>query len=68
MVYSTFMAAVFGMLFAYLTIEDSWFRIIPCILYLAMICIGQHFEDRMIERIKKLEKEIEEIKKENYNV
>lgn len=25
MVYSTFMAAVFGMLFAYLTIENSWF-------------------------------------------
>lgn len=62
MVYSTFMAAVFGMLFAYLTIEDSWFRIIPCILYLAMICIGQYFEDKMNERIKTLEKEI---KKEN---
>lgn len=62
MVYSTFMAAVFGMLFVYLTIEDSWFRIIPCILYLAMICIGQYFEDKMNERIKTLEKEI---KKEN---
>ena len=62
MVYSTFMAAVFGMLFAYLTIEDSWFRIIPCILYLAMICIGQYFEDNLNERIKKLE---EEIKKES---
>lgn len=61
MVYSTFMAAVFDMLFVYLAIEDSWFCIIPCILYLVMICIGQHFEDKMNERIKRLE---EEIKKE----
>ena len=62
MVYSTFMAAVFGMLFAYLTIENSWLSIIPCILYLIMICIGQYFEDKMNDRIKRLE---EEIKKES---
>ena len=61
MVYSTFMAAVFGMLFAYLTIENTWISIIPCILYLAMIVIGQYFEDKMNDRIKRLE---EEIKKE----
>ena len=61
MVYSTFMAAVFGMLFAYLTIENSWLSIIPCILYVIMICIGQYFEDKMNDRIKRLE---EEIKKE----
>ena len=61
MVYSTFMAAVFGMLFAYLTIENTWLSIIPCILYLIMICIGQYFEDKMNDRIKRLE---EEIKKE----
>ena len=61
MVYSTFMAAVFGMLFAYLTIENRWLSIIPCIRYLSMICIGQYFEDKMNERIKRLE---EEIKKE----
>ena len=61
MVYSTFMAAVFGMLFAYLTIENSWLSIIPCILYLIMICIGRYFEDKMNDRIKRLE---EEIKKE----
>ena len=62
MVYSTFMAAVFGMLFAYLTIENTWISIIPCILYLVMIAIGQYFEDKMNERIKRLE---EEIKKES---
>ena len=62
MVYSTFMAAVFGMLFAYLTIENTWLSIIPCILYLVMIAIGQYFEDKMNDRIKRLE---EEIKKEN---
>ena len=61
MVYSTLMTAVFGMLFAYLTIENSWLSIIPCILYLIMICIGQYFEDKMNDRIKRLE---EEIKKE----
>ena len=61
MVYSTFMAAVFGMLFAYLTIENTWLSIIPCILYLIMICIGQYFEDKMNDRIKRLE----EIKKES---
>ena len=33
MVYSTFMATVFGMLFAYLTIENTWLSIIPCIVY-----------------------------------
>ena len=66
MVYSTFMAAVFGMLFAYLTIENTWLSIIPCILYLVMIAIGQYFEDKMNDRIKRLE---EEIKKEsNKNV
>lgn len=58
MVYSTFMAAVFGMLFAYLTIENTWLSIIPCILYLVMIAIGQYFEDKMNERIKRLEEEI----------
>lgn len=58
MVYSTFMAAVFGMLFAYLTIENTWLSIIPCILYLVMIAIGQYFEDKMNDRIKRLEKEI----------
>ena len=62
MVYSTFMAAVFGMLFAYLTIENTWLSIIPCILYLIMIAIGQYFEDKMNDRIKRLE---EEIKKES---
>ena len=62
MVYSTFMAAVFGMLFAYLTIEHTWLSIIPCILYLIMIAIGQYFEDKMNDRIKRLE---EEIKKES---
>ena len=62
MVYSTFMAAIFGMLFAYLTIENTWLSIIPCILYLVMIAIGQYFEDKMNERIKRLE---EEIKKES---
>lgn len=62
MVYSTFMAAVFGMLFAYLTIENTWLSIIPCILYLVMIAIGQYFEDKMNDRIKRLE---EEIKKES---
>lgn len=56
------MAAVFGMLFAYLTIENSWLSIIPCILYLVMIAIGQYFEDKMNDRIKRLE---EEIKKES---
>ena len=61
MVYSTFMAAIFGMLFAYLTIENTWLSIIPCILYLVMIAIGQYFEDKMNKRIKRLE---EEIKKE----
>ena len=60
MVYSTFMAAVFGMLFAYLTIENTWISIIPCILYLVMIAIGQYFEDKMNERIKRLEEEIKE--------
>ena len=54
------MAAVFGMLFAYLTIENSWLSIIPCILYLVMIAIGQYFEDKMNERIKRLEEEIKE--------
>lgn len=58
------MAAVFGMLFAYLTIENSWLSIIPCILYLIMICIGQYFEDKMNERIKRLEEETEEVMKE----
>lgn len=58
MVYSTFMAAIFGMLFAYLTIENTWFSIIPCILYLVMIAIGQYFEDKMNDRIKRLEDEI----------
>ena len=58
MVYSTFMAAIFGMLFAYLTIENTWLSIIPCILYLVMIAIGQYFEDKMNERIKRLEEEI----------
>ena len=62
MVYSTFMAAVFGMLFAYLTIENTWLSIISCILYLVMIAIGQYFEDKMNDRIKRLE---EEIKKES---
>lgn len=62
MVYSTFMAAIFGMLFAYLTIENTWLSIIPCILYLVMIAIGQYFEDKMNDRIKGLE---EEIKKES---
>lgn len=62
MVYSTFMAAVFGMLFAYLTIENSWRCIIAWILYIIMIGTGQYFEDKMNERIKRLE---EEIKKEN---
>lgn len=62
MVYSTFVAAVFGMLFAYLIIENSWFPIILCILCIAMICVGQSFEDKMNKRIKRLE---EEIKKEN---
>ena len=56
------MAAVFGMLFAYLTIENTWLSIIPCILYLVMIAIGQYFEDKMNDRIKRLE---EEIKKES---
>ena len=64
MVYSTFMAAVSGMLFAYLTIENSWLSIIPCILYLIMICIGQYFEDKMNDRIKRLEEEAEEVMKE----
>ena len=64
MVYSTFMAAVFGMLFAYLTIENTWLSIIPCILYLVMICIGQYFEDKMNDRIKRLEEEAEEVMKE----
>ena len=59
MVYSTFMAAVFGMLFTYLTIENTWLSIIPCILYLVMIAIGQYFEDKMNDRIKRLEEEIE---------
>lgn len=59
MVYSTFMAAVFGMLFAYLIIENTWLSIIPCILYLVMIAIGQYFEDKMNDRIKRLEEEIE---------
>ena len=58
MVYSTFMAAVFGILFAYLTIENTWLSIIPCILYLVMIAIGQYFEDKMNDRIKRLEEEI----------
>lgn len=58
MVYSTFMAAIFGMLFAYLTIENTWLSIIPCILYLVMIAIGQYFEDKMNDRIKRLEDEI----------
>lgn len=58
MVYSTFMAAVFGMLFAYLTIENTWLSIIPCILYLVMIAIGQYFEDKMNDRVKRLEDEI----------
>ena len=58
MVYSTFMAAIFGMLFAYLTIENTWLSIIPCILYLIMIAIGQYFEDKMNDRIKRLEEEI----------
>ena len=58
MVYSTFMAAIFGMLFAYLTIENTWLSIIPCILYLVMIAIGQYFEDKMNDRIKRLEEEI----------
>ena len=59
------MAAVFGMLFAYLTIENSWLSIIPCILYLIMICIGQYFEDKMNDRIKRLEEEAaEEVMKE----
>ena len=58
MVYSTFMAAVFGMLFAYLIIENTWISIIPCILYLVMIAIGQYFEDKMNDRIKRLEEEI----------
>ena len=62
MVYSTFMAAIFGMLFAYLTIENTWLSIIPCILYLVMIAIGQYFEDKMNDRIKRLE---EETKKES---
>ena len=62
MVYSTFMAAVFGMLFAYFTIENTWLSIIPCILHLVMIAIGQYFEDKMNDRIKRLE---EEIKKES---
>ena len=62
MVYSTFMAAIFGMLFACLTIENTWLSIIPCILYLVMIAIGQYFEDKMNDRIKRLE---EEIKKES---
>ena len=65
MVYSTFMAAVFGMLFAYLTIENTWLSIIPCILYLVMIAIGQYFEDKMNERIKILEEEIIKEKKKN---
>ena len=64
MVYSTFMAAVFGMLFAYLTIENSWLSIIPCILYLIMICIGQYFEDKRNERIKRVEEGTEEVMKE----
>ena len=65
MVYSTFMAAVFGMLFAYLIIvENSWLSVIPWILYIIMIGIGQYFEDKMNERIKRLEEE-EETKKEN---
>ena len=55
------MAAVFGMLFAYLTIENTRLSIIPCILHLVMIAIGQYFEDKMNDRIKRLE---EEIKKE----
>ncbi len=58
MVYSTFMAAIFGMLFAYLTIENTWLSIIPCILYLVMIAIGQYFEDKMNDRVKRLEDEI----------
>ena len=58
MVYSTFMAAIFGMLFAYLIIENTWLSIIPCILYLVMIAIGQYFEDKMNDRIKRLEDEI----------
>ena len=65
MVYSTFMAAVFGMLFAYLTIENTWLSIIPCILYLVMIAIGQYFEDKMNDRIKRLEEEIIKEKKKN---
>lgn len=65
MVYSTFMAAIFGMLFAYLTIENTWLSIIPCILYLVMIAIGQYFEDKMNERIKRLEEEIIKEKKKN---
>ena len=65
MVYSTFMAAVFGMLFAYLTIENTWLSIIPCILYLVMIAIGQYFEDKMNNRIKRLEEEIIKEKKKN---
>ena len=65
MVYSTFMAAVFGMLFAYLTIENTWLSIIPCILYLVMIAIGQYFEDKMNDRIKRLEEEIKKEKKKN---
>lgn len=65
MVYSTFMAAVFGMLFAYLIIvENSWLSVIPWILYIIMIGIGQHFEDKMNERIKRLEEETEEVMKE----
>lgn len=65
MVYSTFMAAIFGMLFAYLTIENTWLSIIPCILYLVMIAIGQYFEDKMNDRIKRLEEEIIKEKKKN---
>ena len=61
MVYSTFMAAVFGMLFAYLNIENTWLSIIQCILYLVMMAIRQYFENKMNDRIKRLE---EEIKKE----
>ena len=60
MVYSTFMAAIFGMLFAYLIIENTWLSIIPCILYLVMIAIGQYFEDKMNDRIKRLEEIIKE--------
>ena len=66
MVWLSCLLSILSGIFIFLAIKDSWTCVFPYILMIVIAYVGQYFEERMKNRIEKLEKDIEKIRKESY--